>query len=201
MKHIVYILLLSLGAATVSAQSSGSQRPLRPQKPAECGVRDTTAADSCARLPLWPCGMGRFSWNGYDNGVFPLHEGFNALLSMSATVGLGGHHPSGVGFGRDISLAYASPLGKRTTYAVAANTSAFNWGGFHYNQAAVGGSLNYALGDKVWVSVEGYKNLVRPKSYLPYETTRCDSYLGGVVNMKWSDNVFIQVSVGTSTWR
>lgn len=201
MKKLIFLWLLLLSVAGAAAQTEGVAVQRAPQGAVPAELTDSVAADSCAEVPFCPFGMGWNGWNGYGCNVFPLHEGFNAQVSMSATVGLGGRHPSGVGFGRDLNLAYASPLNRRLTYAVAANTSQFNWGSFHYNQAGVGGALNYAANDKVSFSVEGYKNLVRPRSFLPFDGTRCDSYVGGALNVKWSDNVFIQVSVGTSTWR
>ena len=46
-------------------------------------------------------------WTGGAD-FFPVHQGLNAQISLSAMTGLGHHSPKGVGFGRDINLVYAS---------------------------------------------------------------------------------------------
>lgn len=120
---------------------------------------------------------------------------------MSATVGLGGGHPSGVGFGREINLVYASPLGKQLSYTLNVNTSSLDWGGYHANQSGVGGTLNYLLNDRVSFTLAGYKDLVHPRSLWPVYGPRRDHYVGGAVNMKLTDFFYIQVSVGASSWR
>ncbi len=142
------------------------------------------------------------SWRGYDYSSYPIHQGLNASLSLSATMGLGGKTPSGIGFGRDVNMTYASPAGKQMVYTIGVSTSQMDWGGWHYNQAGIGGTLNYILNDKVSLSLAGYKELVHPvgpDGGYPY--FRRDNYVGGAVNMKFTDNVFIQVSIGTSSWK
>ena len=140
-------------------------------------------------------------WRSSDYTMWPLHEGLNASLSLSATVGVGGKTPSGVGFGRDVGMVYASPLGKRLVYTLGANSSQMDWGGWNYNQAGVGGTLNYMLNDKVSFSLAGYKELVHPVPFEGRSAFHRDNYVGGAVNMKFTDNIFIQISVGTSTWK
>lgn len=130
-----------------------------------------------------------------------LHEGFNAALSLSATVGLGGHHPKGVGFGKSISLAYAAPLGKRFSYTLGMNTDFFNWGGLRYREASIAGALNYQCNDIVSLTLEGYKEIVHPNLY-PFLRDRMhpDKYLGGAINFQFNRNVFMQISVGTGEY-
>lgn len=149
---------------------------------------------------LSPYHLSSANWYGYDWNFFPIHEGMNASLSMSAAIGLGGDAPSGVGFGRNLHLAYAGALNKRTSYILSASTAQMDWGGFHYNQAGIGGALNFALNDRMSISVEGYKDLVRPNAFLTNQYLHRDNYLGGALNMKISNALFIQVSLGTSTW-
>ncbi|HAE24973.1 MAG TPA: hypothetical protein DCG33_06505 [Prevotellaceae bacterium] len=136
----------------------------------------------------------------------PLHAGFNASLSMFASIGLGHHSPNGVGFGKSISFAYAKPLEKRWTYIVAANANSMKWGSINWNQLTLGGELNYAYNDRLSFSVVGYKELVHPNAFLPCYYNYAnpfmlnhDSYVGGAVNMKFNDNFFMQVSFGTGT--
>ena len=201
MKRFVVVALLSVLCLYIFAQNTDFDRQKSSGHTSLSADQDTAAADSGGYCTIPYYYMGGYSWNGCYWPLFSLHEGLNARISMSATVGLGGHHPSGVGFGRDINLVYAPLSGKQLNYAVTAGTSVFNWGGIHYNQAGIGGLLNYAASDKLSFSLEGYKDLIHPKPFLSYDPMRRDSYIGGTVNLKFFDNIFIQVSVGTSTWR
>lgn len=158
------------------------------------------SADSLQAPPMMLAGMPIYgSWRGYESALYPVHQGLNASLSLSATMGLGGNTPSGVGFGRDVNMVYASQAGK-LVYTLGANTSQLDWGGWHYNQAGIGGTLNYIVSDKVSLGLTGYKELVHPDR-LGYPCFRRDNYIGGAVNMKFTDNIFLQVSIGTSTWK
>ena len=144
------------------------------------------------------------TWESFT--LSPLHTGLNASLSMFASVGLGHHSPSGVGFGKSVSFAYAKQFEKRWTYVVATNANTLKWGGINWNQLTLGGELSYAYSDRLSFSIVGYKELVHPNSLMPcyYNLTHPfmlnhDSYVGGAVNMKFNDNFFMQVSFGTGT--
>ena len=140
-------------------------------------------------------------WTGGAD-FFPVHQGLNAQISLSAMTGLGHHSPKGVGFGRDINLVYASPLGKQLTYTLGATTTGIEWGGYHYNQAGIGGTLNYEVNDRVTLSLAGYKDLVRPEGLYPYRYgPERDYSVGASAFFKLLLNVFIQVSAGVSSWR
>ncbi len=166
------------------------------------GSENAVAPDSLQTGRILLAGMPLYgSWRGYDYSLYPIHQGLNASLSLSATMGLGGKTPSGIGFGRDVNLAYASPAGKQMVYTLGVNTSQMDWGGWHYNQAGIGGTLNYILNDKVSLSLAGYKELVHPVGLAGYPCFRRDNYVGGAVNMKFTDNIFIQVSIGASSWK
>ena len=143
------------------------------------------------------------SWEYFNYS--PWHEGFNASLSMFASIGIGKHSPKGAGFGKDISLAYVKPLGNRWAYALATNINTMKWGSRQWNQASIGGELSYALSDRVSFSLTGYKELVRPNTFPPFYRSlnafrdNYDSYFGGAVNLKFNENFFMQVSFGTGT--
>ena len=156
-------------------------------------VKDSLATDSVRRIPYDQM-LGSYGSPIFYDG---LHPGLNASLSLSASVGFGHHAPSGVGFGRDVDLVYASPLKSGLYYTVGVNSSNMNWGGFRYNQAGVGGSLGYAPSDCFSFDVSAYKDLVRPNNLVPRLDFRPNQYVGATAHMKFWDNVFIQVSVGT----
>lgn len=166
--------------------------------------RNTEASDSLRKdtlnRALTPYYIYSPNWSGYDYNFFPIHQGFNTLLSLDATIGLGSHHPSGVGFGRHVNFIYASPVKNQLSYTLAMNTSQMDWSGYHYNQAGVGGSLNYTVNDKISLSLSGYKDFIHPQQNLFRQYPQLNNYIGGAVNMKFADNVFLQVSFGTSTF-
>lgn len=145
----------------------------------------------------------------YFSSFGPLHEGFNGAVSLYATIGLGHNRPKGVGFGKSINLTYAKPLYKRWSYALSADVNSMKWGNYQWNQAIVGGEVNYACTDRLSFSVMGYKELVHPNTLMPYMRDyysdpfmmNRDSYVGGAVNFKFSDSFFIQVGFGTGTYK
>lgn len=192
MSRIFFFIIFSIAVLPVVAQ----ERNLSEHKSVKT---DSLKVDSLNK-PVTPYYIVSPSWYGYDWSFFPLHQGINASLSLSATIGFGSHHLSGVGFGRQVDFIYASPIAKQLSYTVGMNTSQMDWGGFHYNQAGIGGSLNYAVNDKVSLSLSGYKDLVHPQSLLPQQYLHPDKYLEGAVNMKFTPYFFLQVSFGTSSF-
>ena len=139
-------------------------------------------------------------WCGPDMGLWMLHPGLNTQLSLSATVGTGHGSPSGVGFGRSLGMVYASQPSSPLFYTLGVHTSQLSWGGRHLNEAALLGSVGYQLSDKVSLSLEGYKEMVHPTSRPLRESIHREHYLGGALNMKFTDNVFVTISLGTSAW-
>ena len=160
-------------------------------------VSDTLATQD-TRFSFYPSVP---SWEYFN--YTPWHEGFNASLSLFASMGTGSHRPKGVGFGKDISLAYVKPFGNRWAYALATNVNTLDWGSFQWRQASIGGEVTYAVNDMLSFSVTGYKELVHPNTFLPYYRSlnafreSYDSHFGGAVNLKFSENFFMQVSFGT----
>ena len=159
-------------------------------------LQKTASRDTILLQPTWPI------WEYFN--FTPLHTGLNASLSLFSTIGLGHGSPRGAGFGKDISLAYVRPLGSRWCYTLATDMHNLKWGGFQWNQMIVGGELNYACNDRLSFSVFGCKELVHPLRTMPslyYYTNpfmvNHDNYVGGAINMKFNDNIFLQVSFGT----
>ena len=193
MKHfLLLIAIFILPAVCIDAQeatNSDSIRTVRPYHPVSYG-------HDMIEDPLFPAPRHR----AYDS--WEVHEGINAQVSMSATVGLGKHSPKGVGFGRSIDFLYVSPIRNKWNYTLGATTTAFDWGHFRYNDVGFYGSANYYPSDKVILSVNGYKSLMpNAKASLPFYYGHMDSYIGGDLNLKLSRNSFLEFHVGTSTWK
>ncbi len=145
---------------------------------------------------------------GYGAFPMPLHEGFNAQFSLSAIMGLDHHSPSGVGFGRDVQMAYATPIKGMFSYTLGLSASLLDWSGLNYHQVGIGGSLNAAVSDRVLLTLIGYKGLSNPTgrlsdfhSCLPWWQDGIDHYVGASALVKVSDFLFFQVSVGTVSFR
>ena len=107
-----------------------------------------------------PCGFSPFSW--------PLHQGFNAQLSMNVTSAFGSGAPSGVGFGQSIALAYAAPVSKKVNVAVGVHAQNMDWGTYHHNNVGVSAAVTYRPNENVYVTGYVVKNFgprrVRPIS-------------------------------------
>lgn len=105
-----------------------------------------------------PCGFSPFSW--------PLHQGFNAQLSMNVTTAFGKGAPSGVGFGQSIALAYAAPVSKKVNVAVGVHAQNMDWGAYHHNNVGVSAAVTYRPNENVYVTGYVVKNFgprrVRP---------------------------------------
>lgn len=72
-----------------------------------------------------------------------LHEGFNAQLGMSLSVGLGRHAPRGVGFGQSAAFAYALPLSRRFSAAVGVYADHLDWGRYRMTGAGVAAAVRF----------------------------------------------------------
>ncbi len=101
---------------------------------------------------------------------WPLHQGFNAQLSMNVTSAFGKGAPSGVGFGQSIALAYATPVSKKVNVAVGVHAQNMDWGTYHHNNVGVSAAVTYRPNDNVYVTGYVVKNFgprrVRP-TYTP----------------------------------
>lgn len=101
---------------------------------------------------------------------WPLHQGFNAQLSMNVTTAFGKGAPSGVGFGQSIALAYAAPVSKKVNVAVGVHAQNMDWGTYHHNNVGVSAAVTYRPNENVYVTGYVVKNFgprrVRP-TYTP----------------------------------
>lgn len=137
-----------------------------------------------------------------DPDTWNVHEGMNVRVGMSATVGLDKHSPHGVGLGRSIDFMYVSPIRNRWNYSIGATSTSFDWGGYKYNDIGLYGNAAYYPTDKMSLSISGYKSLLpNAKGRLPYYPGHMDSYIGGNLNLRLSRNAFLELHVGTSTWK
>ncbi len=115
-------------------------------------------------------GFGGFSpWNsGLDSFGWRLHEGFNAQLGMSLSVGFGHGAPHGVGFGRSAAFAYALPLSEKFSAAVGVYTAGMDWGAFRQTDAGVAATLRYQLSDAVSLYAYGSASLLPDSKRRPF---------------------------------
>ena len=107
-----------------------------------------------------PLSFAPYSW--------PLHQGFNAQLSMNVTTAFGKGAPSGVGFGQSIALAYAAPVSKKVNVAIGVHAQNMDWGTYHHNNVGVSAAVTYRPNENVYVTGYVVKNFgprrVRPIS-------------------------------------
>ncbi|MEG1580004.1 MAG: hypothetical protein RR386_01945 [Bacteroidaceae bacterium] len=133
------------------------------------------------------------SYNGFDGF---LHSGLNASLSLSATVGLGSHSPSGVGFGKDIDVMYVFPLDKRWSAAVGLYFSDFSWGDAYSNrELGFSGTVSYRMSEKVMLSAYANKSITHTRMPLPFCPREGGDRIGGRVDVKVNDHVSFGVAI------
>jgi len=102
---------------------------------------------------------------GWGGPFFGLHRGLNARFDLSVTAGLGKHSPRGAGFGQNVELAYATPLGKRGFFAASLYAGHFNWGDYTRNDVGISALLGYKATD--WMNVYAFAQ----KSLVPHNRT------------------------------
>lgn len=116
-------------------------------------------------------GMGMYG--GLYTPTWRLHEGFNAQLGLSLSVGLGKHAPKGVGFGQNAAFAYLLPVTKRLSMIAGIFAENMDWGTWKRTQVGVAGALAYQLTDRINVYAFGsHTFLPREKDFLK----RCDPF-------------------------
>lgn len=190
MKRILLLLsaLLSLGAwAQIDSIAQGDTlQRLRPEPTRFAMVNGSRP---------W---MGRSYWmNPMNYGV--LHEGFNANLSLSATVGFGKHAPSGVGFGKSIDLSYLHTFSPKLSAAVGVYASHFSWGGSSNTDLGVTAMLAYRATDRLTLYAYGTKSLT-PNSRNTWQYGYWNNFLstgdrlGVAAGYKFSEKFHMQLN-------
>lgn len=122
----------------------------------------------------------------YSYAAWELHPGMNANIGMSLTFSPSSWMPSGVGFGQDIALLYATPLTSRLSVAGGVYASNLNWGRLNYRNVGLAAIAAYRLNDRISLYAYGNKSLTQqPTSplYAPLPQFNADR-IGGMVNFK-----------------
>ena len=138
-------------------------------------------------------------------GLWDLHEGLNANLSMSVAASFGKHRFPGVGFGTGISAMYAHSLTDRLVLVGGGFYDRLSWNGFNQNRFGLNLMLGYKLTDRVSVYAYGSKAFF-PKSggraWIPPMPwlDNFNSRFGGMVHFKLSDAASISLSVEETRW-
>lgn len=174
---------------------------------------ETTDTTACAatHTAWWPIGpftdvaapgLYGFSplYGGWGGASMRLHEGFNVSLGMSLTIPFGKNAPRGVGFGRDITLAYVKPLSERWTLAAGVYAAGMSFGGWNDNEVGLSAALAYQLSDRVTLYGYGTKSLLSPARWradgvLPWMYRVPKDRFGAMAEWKPTESLMIQVSV------
>lgn len=152
-----------------------------------------------------PSDSTRHEWLG--GPFFGLHRGLNARFDLSVTAGLGKNSPNGVGFGQNVELAYAAPLGKRGFFAASLYAGHFNWNSYTHNDVGISAIVGYQATD--WMNVYAFAQ----KSFVPHNRSlsRMDFYpftpydrpkdeFGAAVEFKLRDHASFTFSVSRRTY-
>lgn len=137
---------------------------------------------------------------GFPCGGWRLHEGFNAQLGMSLSVGVGRHAPRGAGFGQNAAFAYALPLSRRFSAAAGVMVDRLDWGRYSYTDASVAAALRFEATERFSLYAYAARSLTpascRPWSYLrdPFPAPPRER-VGVMSELKLGENAMISVSV------
>lgn len=212
--RIVVLTLLVSVCTSLSAQDVHSE-VAQTTVVAEEAIPDTAlcATPNTAWWPIGPFtdvaapGFYGFSplYGGWRGGAMRLHEGFNASLGMSLTIPFGKNAPRGVGFGRDVTLAYVKPLSERWTLAAGLYAAGMSFGGWNDNEVGLSAALAYQLNDHVTLYGYGTKSLLSPARWradgvLPWMYRMPKDRIGAMAEWKPTESLMIQVSVEKHTY-
>lgn len=198
MKKYIFLLILGSLAMTGFAQSEVVPLPI-----SDSVKMDNRSLNPEINLYVPAFAMSAFIPTGSFSPLYmpsfnwDLHKGFNASLSMSATMAFGSNAPSGVGFGTDAAFIYAAPLSKRFSVAAGLYTSTMDWGGFHLHEAGLVAIAAYQLTDKVSLYGFGTKALT-PSQYAPFiDPYGSGDKLGAAIKVQMNRNVSFGLSFQT----
>ena len=226
MKRFLFLLWSAVCVLPLCAQTDDSSRRREfddafMHAPADSLREDTlkavaTVPDAVLSLPLLPatptplfCSPLGYAWAPDYWGGTPwrLHEGMNAQVGMSLSVGLGKHAPSGVGFGQSLAMAYALPLNGRFTVAAGVYAHHMDWGGWRSTDAGVAGIVGYKVSDTVSLYAYGSKTFLPKENDLRFRHNAFPLYwgepkerVGAAAEFKLGENGLIGVSVEHSSY-
>lgn len=145
-------------------------------------------------------------WMGHPCGWWPLHAGFNAQFTFSATMGWGKHAPSGVGFGQHVAFAWAQSITPRLSVAAGIFAQHLDWGPWKLTDIGVGAVVAYEASDRL--RLYGYLSqsvtpvhdtrpygLFSPFSPYGLPSGRYPTRIGGMAELKIGENAFFSISV------
>lgn len=124
-----------------------------------------------------------------------LHEGLNAQMGMSVSVGFGRRAPRGAGFGTSMAFVYAKPVNDRLSLTGGVSMDSMDWGSWRERNATVAATAGYRVSDFLSLYAYGSRSLT-PRSVYGAGSPRYDAtHWGGGAEMSLGKNVFIQVGV------
>lgn len=211
------VALLAVGAAPLRAQtaadslglSDGPQTVVEGAVPVAGGAQYVTENVPAASSRLYDAAGGfvlpAFDFAAPPSAGFPcggwrLHEGFNAQLGMSLSVGVGRHAPRGAGFGQNAAFAYVLPLSRRFSAAAGVMVDRLDWGRYSYTDASVAAALRFEATERFSLYAYAAHSLTpashRPWSYLrdPFSAPPRER-VGVMGELKLGENAMISVSV------
>lgn len=136
-------------------------------------------------------------------GDWRLHQGFNAQLSLSASVAFGKHAPRGVGFGQTAAFAYLAPLTSRLSIGAGIYANNMDWGAWRRTDVGLGGMLAYQLTDRINLYAYGSKTFLPRDTYnnqmrrdpFPLFLDQPRDRIGAAAEFKIGNNAMIGVSI------
>lgn len=227
MKRILLILSLLLSFPTLRAQTDNPQVEFTP------GHSASSSADIPANAPLalendsaqWVsvspsadflCLPGAYgidalspAYGSWGDGLWRLHQGFNAQFGLSLSAAFGRHAHKGVGFGQQAAFAYLLPVNNRLSVAAGIFAQNLDWGIYRRTDVGFGAMLAYRASERVNLYAYASKSFLPHRGGFPlsmgcgvspyfYEGLR--SRIGAAAEFKIGQNAMIGVSIEHRTY-
>lgn len=139
----------------------------------------------------------------YDS--WALHEGINAQVGLNVSAAFGKGSPKGVGFGQQLSLAYAKPLNKRWAFAIGLTANNLDWGRYHQSSLGIAGQVYYRINERLLLYGYAVKQITPTQHHYagagsygpmsPFAIFPQGDRIGVGADLKIGESMMIQVNV------
>lgn len=162
--------------------------------------RTTASLQPALRSPLYRPLENPFRMYGWSPAYptpfsWDLHTGLNVSIGLTAVYSPDRYAPLGIGFGQDVTMLYAFPIGKRWSVAAGLYAGNLNWGGIRQRNIGVAGIAAYRINDRLTFYAYGNKSLTPKQNTFIYPYIYNPDRVGGMLNLDLGNHASISFGV------